>query len=139
MRNQHVVHAFSCAQNLHQVYEKTGRKLNIQRRNDYYKKQHDNSLNSRSLHTHLSPGPSPGNVPLGVDRSFPIHRVKSRNLWVMTAHTTCDPQSSAWVRQDPSRNQPVMGEVEQGCIVVPRTLDVPWKGKRFVHQSDLIP
>ena len=78
----------------------------------------------RSAHKHhLSPGRNPGNEGRrGVIKSFPRLRVNVRNGSSITAATTCRPSSFASVRQYPSRNHPVRGDVPHGASAVPRTL-----------------
>src|SRR5882724_7619426 len=81
--------------------------------------------NQRTAQTHQrSPGLSPGkpNSGRGVERSFPLVRLNSRNSGVTSTQTEWQPRSSAHVSQEPLRKKPVSGETEHGFKGPPRTL-----------------
>ena len=91
---------------------------------------------SRQRH-HLSPAFNPGKLysGRGVDRSFPENFENLRNSSVITAQTKWRPLSADCVSQHPSRNQPVIGSVEQLCKIVPSTFRDPKREFMILHQS----
>src|SRR5439155_14832488 len=56
---------------------------------------------------------------------LPRERVRSRNSYVMTAHTAWNPRSAPDVRQYPSRKNPGTGSKEHGSSSPPRTFTTP--------------
>jgi len=69
-----------------------------------------------------SPSFRPENPDIGVLRSLPAPFENARKTSVMTTHTTCRPKSRLSVLQQPSRSHPVIGSVEHGSSLPPRTL-----------------
>ena len=57
----------------------------------------------------------------GVDKSLPAKREYSRKSTVTSTQTVCEPTSSLQVLQQPSRKNPVAGDVLQGASSPPST------------------
>src|SRR5262245_23411243 len=79
----------------------------------------------RAAHRHQrSPGFKPGKLYSGcaVDRSLTRKRENSRNSFVTSTQTVCEPASWSLVLQQPSRKKPVLGLSLQPCSASPNTL-----------------
>src|SRR5207344_1424588 len=58
----------------------------------------------------------------GVDKSLPRKRENSKNSFVTSTQTVCEPVSASLVLQQPSRKKPVTGVSLQPCNASPNTL-----------------
>ena len=68
-----------------------------------------------------SPSFRPENPGMEVLRSLPAPFENARKTSVMTTQATCRPKSRLSVLQQPSRSQPVIGSIEHGSSLFPRT------------------